>query len=43
MKNTAIKVLLFGAVLAPAVVYGQSSGPTTATIITKEKIGRAHV
>jgi hypothetical protein len=38
MKNTAIKVLLFGAVLAPAVVYGQGSGPTTATIITKDMI-----
>jgi hypothetical protein len=38
MKNTALKVLLFGAVLAPAVVYGQNSGPTTATIITKEMI-----
>ncbi len=38
MKNTAVKVLLFASVLAPAVVYGQGSGPTTATIITKQMI-----
>ncbi len=37
MKNTALKVVLFASVLAPMVVYGQS-GPTTATIITKEMI-----
>ena len=38
MKNTALKVVLFASVLAPAVVYGQGSGPTTATIISKEMI-----
>ena len=37
MKNTALKVVLFASVLAPMVVYGQS-GPTTATIITKQMI-----
>src|SRR3954468_22674268 len=42
MKNTALKVLLMGAVLIPVAAYAQPrpGNPTTATVITKAEIDK---
>ncbi len=42
MKNTALKVLLTGAILIPLVIYAQPrpGNPTTATVITKAEIDK---
>src|SRR5215472_4372348 len=42
MKNTALRVLVLGAVLIPIAVYAQPrpGNPTTATVITKAEIDK---